>query len=176
MANTPPTITYASVVGRETVRIALTLAALNGLEVNAGDIENAYVTAPVTKKIWTKLGEDFGADAGNKSIIVRALYGLKSIGAALHNHLADCMRHIGYSSCLTDPDLCMKPITKANVESYYSYILNYVDAVIFISKEAGPILARLGKYFKLKAGSVGPPTNCLGTKLRLTRLPNGVSA
>ena len=38
MTNTPPTITYASVVGLETVRIALTLASLNVLEVNAGDI------------------------------------------------------------------------------------------------------------------------------------------
>ena len=51
MKNVPPTITYDSVVGRETVQIALTLAALNGLEVNAGDVENDYVTAPVTKKI-----------------------------------------------------------------------------------------------------------------------------
>ena len=93
MANTPTTITYASVVGRETVRIALTLTALNGLEVNAGDIENSYVTAPVTEKIWTKLGEEFGADAGNKAIIVRALYGFKSSGTAFRNQLDDCMRH-----------------------------------------------------------------------------------
>ena len=41
MKNTPPTITYARVVGRETFQIALTLAALNGLEVNADDIVNA---------------------------------------------------------------------------------------------------------------------------------------
>jgi hypothetical protein len=34
----PATLTYASVVSRETVRIALTLAALNALEVKASDI------------------------------------------------------------------------------------------------------------------------------------------
>ena len=150
MTNAPPTITYASVVVSETVQIALKLAALNGLEVNAGDIENAYVTTPVTKKIWTKLGEEFGADAGKKAIIVRALYGLKSICAELPNHLDDCMIHIGYASCLADPDLWMKPMTKANGERYYYYILHYVDDVLVIYKEAGPILARLGKYFKLK--------------------------
>ena len=38
----PPHMTYSSVVSRETVRIALTLAALNGLEVKASDIQNAY--------------------------------------------------------------------------------------------------------------------------------------
>ena len=50
MTNAFPTITYAIVVERETVQITLPLAVLNGLEVNAGDIEDAYVTAPVTQK------------------------------------------------------------------------------------------------------------------------------
>ena len=48
----PATITYASVVSRETVRIALLLAALNGVEVKMADIENAYITAPCSEKIW----------------------------------------------------------------------------------------------------------------------------
>ena len=38
---------YASVVSREFVRIALTLAALNNLEVKTADIENAYLIAPI---------------------------------------------------------------------------------------------------------------------------------
>ena len=150
------------------------LAALNGIEVNVGDIENAYVTAQVTEKIWTKLGEEFGADAGKKAIIVRALYGLKSSGTAFLNHLSGCMRHIGYTSCLADPDLWMNLMTKVTGDRYYSYILNYVDEILVISEEDRPILARLRKHFKLKAGSVVPPANYLGTKLRLTRLPNGV--
>ena len=49
---TPETLTYASVVSRESARIALTLAALNDLEVKTGDIMNAYLTAPVGEKIW----------------------------------------------------------------------------------------------------------------------------
>ena len=51
----PSTITYASVVSRESVRIALTVAALNDLEVKAGDIQNAYLTAPNAEKTWTHL-------------------------------------------------------------------------------------------------------------------------
>jgi hypothetical protein len=46
----PATITYASVVSRETVCIALLMAALNDLEVKIGDVPNAYITAPVTKR------------------------------------------------------------------------------------------------------------------------------
>jgi hypothetical protein len=37
------------------VRIAVTLAALNDLDVKMADIENAYVTAPITEKVWTVL-------------------------------------------------------------------------------------------------------------------------
>ena len=89
MTDTPKCMTYSSVVGRETVQIALTIATLNNLQVKAGDVMNAYVTAPCSKDIWTILGAEFGADQGNKIIIVRALYGLKSCGAAFHSHLAD---------------------------------------------------------------------------------------
>ena len=75
-------MTYSSVVEQETVRIALTIAKLNNLQVKAGDIMHAYVTAPCSEKIWTVLGEEFGSDQGKKAIILRALYGIKSSGAA----------------------------------------------------------------------------------------------
>jgi hypothetical protein len=81
-SQTPSAMTYASVVSRETVRIALTIAALNSLDVKTGDVMNAYITAPITEKVWTILGPEFGADKGQHAIIVRALYGLKSAGAA----------------------------------------------------------------------------------------------
>ena len=53
MTETPATLTYASVVSRESVHIALTMAALHGLEVKTGDIKNVYLTAAVSEKIWT---------------------------------------------------------------------------------------------------------------------------
>eukprot|EP00804_Cyclotella_cryptica_P000627 CCRYP_010008-RA/>CCRYP_010008-RA protein AED:0.46 eAED:0.46 QI:0/-1/0/1/-1/1/1/0/82 len=66
VTDVPPTITYSSVVGRETVRIALTLAALYDLEVKVADIMNAHVTAPTEEKLWTILGPEFGYDQGKK--------------------------------------------------------------------------------------------------------------
>jgi hypothetical protein len=85
--NAPSSLTYASVVSRETVRVALTLAALNDLEVNACDIMNAFLTAPCSEKIWLIAGKEFGPTAGNRAIVVRALYGLKSAGSSFRNHL-----------------------------------------------------------------------------------------
>jgi hypothetical protein len=79
----PATITYASVVSRETVRLALTFASLNDLEVKVGDVLNAYITAPVKEKVWTILGPEFGHDSGKSAVVVHASYGLKSASAAL---------------------------------------------------------------------------------------------
>ena len=52
----PPTLTYARVVWQDSVRIALTLAALNDQEVKTSDTQNAYLTAPCLEKICTTLG------------------------------------------------------------------------------------------------------------------------
>jgi hypothetical protein len=108
----PATITYASVVSRETVRIALMLAALNDLQVKVEDVLNAYINAPTKEKVWTVLGPEFGPDAGKNAIIVRALYVLKSAGAAFRAHLASFMRQMGYTSCKADPDLWYKAETR----------------------------------------------------------------
>jgi hypothetical protein len=55
------------------------------MSVLGADISNAYLTAPTTEKVWTILGPEWGSHAGKKAIIVRALYGLKSSGAAYRN-------------------------------------------------------------------------------------------
>ena len=90
--DTPAVVTYASVMLRETVRIALTIAALNDLEVKASNVMNAFITAPCAEKIRTTLGPEFGDDVGKKAIIVRALYGLKLAGSSFGNHIEECMR------------------------------------------------------------------------------------
>ena len=78
----PAVLTYSSVVSRDSVRIILTIAALNDLEVKASDVQNAYLTAPCEEKVWTKLGPEFGTDQGKSALIVRALYGLCSASAS----------------------------------------------------------------------------------------------
>jgi hypothetical protein len=150
MTGAPTIMTYASVVSRETVRIALTIAALNDLEVKAADILNAYISAPIKEKVWCALGPEFGPDAGKSANIVRTLYGLKSAGAAFHAHLADCMQHLGYTSCPADPDLWYKEVKQpVTGVLYYYYILIYVDDILCIHHEAMPVLDKLDKYFTI---------------------------
>ena len=62
--DTPSIMTYASVVSRDSVRIVLRIAALNGLDVLGYDIQNAYIFAPCKEKIFLIAGQEFGLDAG----------------------------------------------------------------------------------------------------------------
>ena len=124
----PKNPTYACIVSREMVRIAMMIAALNDPEVKTSDIQNAFLTAPCTKTIHTTLGPEFGEDQGKTAINVHTLYTLMSACASFHKHLLDCMCHLGYHSCFADPDRWYKPIVHPSDNfQYYSYVPLYVD-------------------------------------------------
>ena len=112
------------------------------------------------------MGPEFGEDAGTKSIVVRALYGLKSSRAAFRNHLEDCMHHLGFLTCPSDQDIWMKPMIRhGGGFNYYAYVLIYVDDFMFIHNDADSLLRMIDKYFKLKTSSIGEPYIYLGAKL-----------
>ena len=68
VAEPPDTITYASVALRETVRVALTVVALNDLQLRKSDIQNAYIQITSSLKdmdstgdrVWARLWEFCG--------------------------------------------------------------------------------------------------------------------
>ena len=177
MTEPPVAATYASVVSRESVRLGLMLAALNDLQVLTADIQNAYLTSPCQEKIYTILGPEFGPHRqGRKALVIRALYGLKSAGAAFRNHLASCLSHLGYESSKGDPDVWFRAAVKVTNEEYYEYLFVYTDDILAIGVNPHEVLTRLNHYFKLKPDSIHPPDDYLGTKIKLTTLPNGVKA
>jgi hypothetical protein len=137
------------------VIIALTLAALNDVDVKMYDIDNAYLTYPITEKVWTVLGTEFGDDAGKRALIVRALYGLHSAGAAFRNQLSECMHHLGWSTCHSERDFWMKAETRPDDGVlYWACILIYVDDIRCVHHEPGTPLDKLDEYFKMKEGSI----------------------
>ena len=169
--------TYAGVVSRESVRIALTYATLMGLKVWGADIQNAYISAPTSKKFWITCGPEFGSEIrGKKALVRRALYGTKSASRDFRNHLRDCMEHLGYVPCRADSDMWMCLSRRSTGEEYYEYALLYVDDCLMVSENPKESLDRLGKYFTLKDGSVGEPQLYLGAKISKVMLPNGVEA
>ena len=129
--------TYAGVVSRESVRIALTYAALNDLNVFAADIWNAYLQAPSSQKDYIICGPEFGVEnIGQTALIHRALYSGKAAGRDFRNHLRSCMEFLNFKSCLADPDVWMRPAIKSDGNIYYEYILLYVDDALVMSENA----------------------------------------
>ena len=163
--DTPASLTYSSVVSRDSVRIALTIAPLNGLKVLGADIENAYLTAPCREKIYTTAGPEFGSDAGKTMLIVRALYGLKTSGAAFRSFLADHLHDMGFRPSRADPDVWLKPGIKENGSTYWAMILCYVDDCLAINENPSATLEQIKQKFKLKNDKMEIPKNYLGADL-----------
>ena len=152
-------------VSRDSVRICLLVAALNGLDVMCADIENAYLTAPPKEKCWTIAGKEFGEQEGQAYIIVRALYGLKSSGAAFRSHLAQCLDEIGFRTTIADPDVWIRMNVKADGEEYYEYVLVYVDDIMCISHKAKDTLSELKQFIRFKKDKIEEPSMYLGATL-----------
>ena len=159
---------YAGVVSRESVRIALTYAALNGLQVFSADIRNAYLQAPSSQKEYIICGPEFGLEnVGKVALIRRALYGGKSAGRDFRNHLRQCMHFLNFKSCPADPDVWMRPALKDDGTEYWEYVLLYTDDILCISANPERTIRNdIGKYFELKEESIGPPDLYLGGRLR----------
>lgn len=175
---TPVESTYAGVVSRESVRIALSYAALNDIDVMAEDIKNAYLQAPSSEKHYIICGTEFGVEnVGKVALIRRALYGGKSSGSDFWKHLRSCMTHLGFKSCSADPNIWMREALKDDRTEYWEYVLLYVDDALCISQNAEEVLRKqIGKYFYIKPKSVGPPSIYLGNKVSKVTLENGKQA
>eukprot|EP00804_Cyclotella_cryptica_P020242 CCRYP_010924-RA/>CCRYP_010924-RA protein AED:0.27 eAED:0.27 QI:0/0/0/1/1/1/2/0/495 len=154
---------------------ALLVAVLNDVDIWAADVLNAYITMPCREKIWTTLGKEFGDDCGKKAIVVRALYGLKSNGAAFRAHLAGCMQEMSYKLCPADPDLWLKEQTDRKGIRYYSYILCYVDDLLVVHHNPKHVMDKINSFLPLKLDSVGLPEMYLGAKLRKKTFEDGTT-
>jgi hypothetical protein len=165
---TEPTkdITFASVVSRDSIRIAFLVAALNDLDVLSADISGAYLNANAAEKVYTIAGKEFGPEKeGRVVVITRALYGLRSSGKAWRDHMAATLRDHGYTSCRADPDVWMKSKTKPCGFKYWSYILVYTDDILTIDHEPKEVMEYLASRYTLKPGSVQEPDTYLGSQI-----------
>ena len=150
MTEAPATITYSSVVSRDSVRIAMTIAALNGLRVMSCDIQNACLTADCRERIWTYAGPEFGSNAGKIMLIKKALYGLKSSGAAFRAHLGETLHDLGFVQTRADPDVWRRPVVKPDGFEYYELILCFVNDLLAMSHAAIEVLETVKSVFKFK--------------------------
>jgi hypothetical protein len=161
----PPSMTYSSVVSRDSVRIALLVAALNDLKLLSCDIQNAYLSADCRERIYYVAGPEFGSEAGSIMIVKKALYGLKTSGAAFRAHLAETLYELNYIPTKADPDVWIRPAIKPDGFEYYEMVLVYVDDVLCISHDPEATMKGIQGTFKLKDDKIEKPTHYLGAQI-----------
>jgi hypothetical protein len=166
-------LTYSYVVSIESVRIAFLIAAVNGYDIIAEDVQNAYVQATSLEKYFSIAGDEFGDDKGKMALIVRALYGLKSSGASWRAHIAHTLSNMKFAPSRGDSDVWMRvdfnPTTKA---SYWEYLLVYVDDLLSIGLDLRATLNTLETDYNYLLKDVGPPTHYLGASIGTYNLDN----
>ena len=160
--DTPGSLTYSSVVSRDSVRLAFLLAALNGIDILSCDLENAYLNAPCCEKIWFKGGLKCGEDQGKILVVVRALYGLKSAGASWRSTLASLLSDLGYESTKADPDVWIHAAVRDDGFEYHKMLFVYIDDILSLSHKTKECIAEITAHYRAKEGSIKLPEIYLG--------------
>jgi hypothetical protein len=160
--------TYSSVPSRDSVRLFFLAAALNGLDVLSADIQNAYLTAPIKERYYiiARAVDGFPPEyEGRPAKIVRAMYGLPVAGASFRAYLAQHLRDLGYKPCKADADVHMKTAVKENGDTYYQYMLAYVDDILCCGENPQVQMDMISGKFTLKDGTVEEPKLYLGADI-----------
>ena len=169
----PAVMTYSSVVSRDSVRIILLYAIVNELNVLTADVGNAYLNANTTEKYYITAGPEFGPDEGKRALIVRALYGLKSSGAAWHAHFSETLLTLQFEPCRADFDVWRRPAIRKDGRSYYEYVLVYVDDLIHVSEDPSILMKDLQDEHNYRLKDIMEPDRYLGAKFGKYTLPDG---
>ena len=129
---------------------------------------NAYLNASCREKIWFEGGVETGEDQGNVLIVTRALYGLKSSGAAWRADLAETLRDLKFTSSQADPDVWIR-----SSGTHYDMALVYVDDILIFAKDPKIMMNKLRKLYELKSESVHEPDIYLRADMEKVQLPSG---
>ena len=165
LTTVPKDTTYSSVASLRSMRLMMFIAELNGLELNAGDVGNAYLEAYTKEKVCFYAGPEFGELEGHLLVIVKALYGLKTSGARYYERSAETLYGLGFVPSKADKDVWMK-----DCGDHYEYICTWVDDLLHAGKRGTGFFDDLKELgFKLKG--VGTPTYHLGGDLKRVEVP-----
>ena len=109
---------------------------------------------------------EFVSESGKKMFVVRALYRLKSSGAAFREFLTEALYDLGYKSSVAYPDVWLKPaIKEKDGFKFWEFFLCYVDDVLCISKDPMHTMKGIQSKFKLKDENMEKPDVYLCTEL-----------
>lgn len=105
-------------------------------------------------------------------LVVKALYGLRSSGAAFRALLAETLK-MRYKPSYADADVWLRPAVRPDGFEYYELILTYVDDLLCISHDPQKSMFGIKDDFKLKHDLIAAPDVYLGASLERMKLADG---
>ena len=136
---------FSPVVRFETVRLILSLAALQNWTVTGLDVRNAYLYGKLDEEIYMEQPEGFRAPGQEHSVLrlLRALYGLKQAGLAWWRTLRDSMIELGFEGLTSDAGLFIF----RNKDGFVIAVI-YVDDAIFCGPNKALVHELKAKFMK----------------------------
>ena len=156
---------YSPVVGKDTLRMLLSIAAAKNLRIYTADVTAAFLQAPLDQKIYMKCPEGYESHTqdGEEEVLElhNAIYGLHQSSAAfwtvLHQHLIAK----GFHATLGDPCLFYKNVPGVGPV----YCATYVDDIVYCvptDAAAADFLRDLRERFEIGADQGKPIEFLLG--------------
>ena len=160
---TPPTTdnAYSGIVSLDGVRTVMFLSELNGLQLCAADIGNAYLTSKTREKLVVMAGPEFGELEGHTLLLYKALYGTRTGGNRFAEKLADDLLDLGFFQSQVDPAIWMR-----DCGDHYEYLCTWVDDLLFASKNPMWLMEQLEKKYGYVLKGVGAPEYYLGADIK----------
>jgi len=151
LTDIPVDSVYSGVISLRGLCIVTFLAEINGLDLCATNVQNAYLEALTGEKIYIVTSPKFKELEGHILIIRQALYSLRTSGLRWHEKFADCLCGLGFEPSQAEPDIWMR-----RLDDHYEYVAVYVDDLAITSKDLKSITDALTNCHGFKLKGTGP--------------------
>jgi hypothetical protein len=156
---------YSPVVHKDTLRLLLSIAAAENLQVHQADVKAAFLQAPLKERIYIRAppGYESRTASGEEEILElsQAIYGLKQSSACFYDAMREHLLSLGFETVLGDPCLFKRVAADGGV----ILVCTYVDDLTFaVSNQslATQFMAELRRRFVIDDGEGEPIDYLLG--------------
>ena len=155
---------FSPVVKMSSIRVVLSIAASQNLEVEQMDVKTAFLHGDLEEEIYMEQPEGFMVK-GKESLVCRlnkSLYGLKQAPRQWYKKFESFMIDQGYTRTTTDHCVFMKKFNSGE----FIILLLYVDDMLIVGRDVKQIKElkiALSKSFSMK--DLGPASQILGMKI-----------
>ena len=158
--------TYAPVATAQSIRLAISLAAIFGVELWAADVAKAFLQAPLQEDVYIKIPEwlPYDKSKGNVLKLLKSVYGCKQSSRNWWNKMSTAIIECGATQDKKDPCVFHKFDGDGDVELFVCIV---VDDILAVGRKEvwDDFIKLLGTKVELEKESVGIAKEFFGIKI-----------